>query len=194
MRVECNLIFIVKLNKEGSSWNYGCQKGPVKPAHAQSLMKAFIVRLQNHRTLRKPAYSNIVTNLQPKTGNVQIKNSDIFHIPALNIDCGYSLEPPRRGGSNEYPQSMFLGRNKKNNEYPCKPQFYYIKWGLRGWKLYRRVFVMYIEYMDEQREAWSGCVDLKVDLGQLFIQGIRAIYLLCASFVFSSFHVSLSGP
>ena len=24
-----------------------------------------------------------------------------------NIDCGYSLEPPRRGGSNKYPQSMF---------------------------------------------------------------------------------------
>ena len=27
-----------------------------------------------------------------------------------NIDCGYSLEP--RGGSNEYPQFMFLRRNK----------------------------------------------------------------------------------
>ena len=24
-----------------------------------------------------------------------------------NIDCGYSLEPPLRGGSNVYPQSMF---------------------------------------------------------------------------------------
>ena len=24
-----------------------------------------------------------------------------------NIDCGYSLEPPRRGGSNVYPQAMF---------------------------------------------------------------------------------------
>ena len=24
-----------------------------------------------------------------------------------NIDCGYSLEPSRRGGSNVYPQSMF---------------------------------------------------------------------------------------
>ena len=24
-----------------------------------------------------------------------------------NIDCRYSLEPPRRGGSNEYPHSMF---------------------------------------------------------------------------------------
>ena len=39
--------------------------------------------------------------------NFQIKNSDIFHIFAQNIDCGYSLEPPRRGGSNEYPQSIF---------------------------------------------------------------------------------------
>ena len=28
-------------------------------------------------------------------------------ISVQNIDCGYSLEPPRRGGSNEYPQSMF---------------------------------------------------------------------------------------
>ena len=40
------------------------------------------------------------------------KNSDIFHISAQNIDCGYSLEPPRWGSSNEYPQSMFLSRNK----------------------------------------------------------------------------------
>ena len=31
----------------------------------------------------------------------------IFLISAQNKDCGYSLEPPRRGGSNEYPQSMF---------------------------------------------------------------------------------------
>ena len=31
----------------------------------------------------------------------------IFHISAQNIDCGYSLEPRRRGGSNDYPQSMF---------------------------------------------------------------------------------------
>ena len=58
-----------------------------------------------------------------KTENFQIKKSDIFHISAQNIDCGYSLEPPRRGGSNEYPQSMFLSRNKKNNVYPVNPSF-----------------------------------------------------------------------
>ena len=75
--------------------------------------------------------------------NFQMKNSDIFLISAQNIDCGYSLEPPRWGGSNEYPQSMFLSRNKKNNVYPCKPQFYYIKLGFMGGpKLYRHVFMM----------------------------------------------------
>ena len=30
-----------------------------------------------------------------------------------NIDCGYSLEPPRRGGSNVYPQSMFGAKTRK---------------------------------------------------------------------------------
>ena len=38
---------------------------------------------------------------------------------------------------------MFLSRNKKNNEYPCKPQFMYKKWGLRGSKLYTHVFLMH---------------------------------------------------
>ena len=43
-----------------------------------------------------------------KLKRIQIKkNSYIFHISVQNIDCGYSLETPRRGGSNEYPQSMF---------------------------------------------------------------------------------------
>ena len=65
----------------------------------------------------------------------EIKNSDVFQISAQNIDCGYSLDPPRRGGSNEYPQSMFLSRYKKNNVYPWKLQFYYIKVGFKGVKI-----------------------------------------------------------
>ena len=59
------------------------------------------------QTLRKHAYSNLLKILPPKLENFQIKFFDIFHISAQNIDCGYSLEPPRRGGSNEYPQFMF---------------------------------------------------------------------------------------
>ena len=37
----------------------------------------------------------------------------IFLFSLGNIDCGYSLEPPRRGGSNEYPQPMFLAEVRK---------------------------------------------------------------------------------
>ena len=52
------------------------------------------------------------------------KNSDIFHISTQSLDCGYSLEPSRRGGSNEYPQSMFLSRNKNKKMYtPVNPSF-----------------------------------------------------------------------
>ena len=73
--------------------------------------------------LRKHAYSNILKILQPKKENFQVKNSDIFHISAQSIDCEYSLEPPRRGGSNEYPQSMFLVEIRKIMYTPVNPSF-----------------------------------------------------------------------
>ena len=73
--------------------------------------------------------------LPPKKWKFSDKNSDIFHISAQNIDKWYSLEPPRRGGSKEYPQSMFLSRNKKNNVYSCIPQFYYTKARFKGVKI-----------------------------------------------------------
>ena len=60
--------------------------------------------------LRKHAYSNILTILQPKTENFQIKNCDIFHISTQTIYCGYSLEPPRRGGSNGYHNLCFFAK------------------------------------------------------------------------------------
>ena len=84
------------------------------------------------KIITKTRLFKYIENLPPETESFQIKRSDIFHISALNIDCGYSLEPPGRGDSNEYQQSMFLSRNKKTNVYPCKPQFYYIKVGFKG--------------------------------------------------------------
>ena len=55
----------------------------------------------------KHAYPYKLKILSPKNENSPIKNSDIFHISAQNIDCGYSLELHWWGSSNEYPQSMF---------------------------------------------------------------------------------------
>ena len=81
-------------------------------------------------SLREQAYSNILKILPPTNESFQMKNSKIFHISAQNIDCGYSLEPPRR-----VPTIYVLSRNKKNNVYPCKPEFYYIKVGFKGVKI-----------------------------------------------------------
>ena len=87
------------------------------------------------RSISKTRLFKYIEIFTTKKGKFSDKKCDIFHISAQNIDCGYSLEPPRRGGSNEYPQSMFLSRNKKNNVYPFKPQFYYIKVGFKGVKI-----------------------------------------------------------
>ena len=81
-----------------------------------------------------------------------------FPISAQNIDCGYSLEPPPRGGSNEYPQSMFLSTNKKNNVYPCKPQFYHIKVGFKGVK------IIQVCSCDGCDNCFKSCFSLWTDL------------------------------
>ena len=51
----------------------------------------------------------------------------IFIISAENMDCGYSLEPPHRGGSNEYPQSMFSADTLKISEY-FYPKIFIVWW------------------------------------------------------------------
>ena len=62
-------------------------------------------------------------NFTTKNENFQIKNSDIFHISAQNIDCRYLSEPPQQGSSNEYPQSMFQAEIRKIMYIPVNPTF-----------------------------------------------------------------------
>ena len=80
-----------------------------------------VVKKKNLRKLAHAIYREFLSRL--KIENFQLKNYDIFLIFAPNIDCGYKLEPPRRGGSNEYPQSMFWSKNKKNRYTPANPSF-----------------------------------------------------------------------
>ena len=83
-------------------------------------------------TLKDKVYANVevgifpsrIALLSPSGKHVRAMNTPLephFYIAKLvyggvtyfflfllqNIDCGYSLEPPRRGGSNVYPQFMF---------------------------------------------------------------------------------------
>ena len=59
-----------------------------------------------------------------------------------NIDCGYPLEPPPRGGSNEYPNLCFEHKYEKYQKFLCENfQFLEVKFCIY---LNRRVFVMCI--------------------------------------------------
>ena len=83
-----------------------------------SLFKAYATYITKTRLFK---YIENFTTI--KIENFQIKNLDIFHMSAQNIDCGYSLEPPRRGGSNEYPQSTFGTEIRKIMYTPVNPSF-----------------------------------------------------------------------
>ena len=94
-----------------------------------SLPNWLLRRLQ----LKYSHYENLpMQYTEIKISKISLDVFDIFLIFAQNIDCGYSLEPPRRGGSNEYPQSMFWSKNKKNMYSPAYPTFANIKVGFKG--------------------------------------------------------------
>ena len=69
-------------------------------------------------TLRKHAYSNIL-KIHHQSWKFSDKKSDIFHISAgAVLTSTHNL--------------CFWAEIRKNNVYPCKPQFYYIKVGFKG--------------------------------------------------------------
>ena len=75
--------------------------------------------------LWKRAYSNILKISPPKTESFQIKNSDVFifllkiYIVGTHLNC--LTEAVLTSTHN-----LYFSRNKKNNVYICKPQFYYM--------------------------------------------------------------------
>ena len=101
-----------------------------------SVFDVLLYYKRNKKSLSwKHAYSNILKILPTENENFQIRNSDIFFIPAQNIDCGYSLEPPQWGGSTEYPQYNYVRAQKRKIMYtPVNPSFT-IKNGVKGVKI-----------------------------------------------------------
>ena len=55
----------------------------------------------------------------------------IFLISAQNKDCGYPLEPPHRGGSNEYPHSMFWAEMWKISEFLSEQSWVFWWWNFQ---------------------------------------------------------------
>ena len=105
------LLYIVEANK-------GCKK---KSLNILSL-EADLLKAQSNTLQNTPMqYTAIFHGC--KNDNFQFNFFDFFHIFAQNIYCGYALEPPHRGGSNEYPRSMFQSKNKKIMYTPVNPNF-----------------------------------------------------------------------
>ena len=69
--------------------------------------------MRNVTNITKICLFKYTENLTTKKWKCSDKKYDIFLICDQNIDCGYSLEPPRRGYSNEYSQSMFWAEIRK---------------------------------------------------------------------------------
>ena len=93
---------------------------------------------------------------------------DIFLFLHKKICCGYSLEAPRWGASNEYPQHMFLLRNKKNiSTFLLKKMHYLEIWDLfkiqysfsyfmsHNKKIYLRTCVPIIN-SDQPAQLWTA--------------------------------------
>ena len=72
---------------------------------------------------------------------------------AKNIDCGYSFEPPHRGGSNEHPKSLFWAAIRNYQSYLSENfQFLDVKFSIYIY-LNRRVFVMNKTQVTNQRKC-----------------------------------------
>ena len=108
-------LWVVTVEKR-LAWNTAC-KNTYDQQSSRSGCACASTQFEQKRkhSLRKHAYI-ILTPLKPHFYIVKLGFTGVYinFLISAKIDCGYSLEPPRRGGSNEYPQSMFWAEIWKN--------------------------------------------------------------------------------
>ena len=78
-----------------------------------------------------------------KIENVQLKSFHIFLIFAQNIDCGYTLEPPQRGGAEAVLtciHNLCFGAKIRKIGIPQHTPVFYIKVGFKGVFIARTCF------------------------------------------------------
>ena len=87
---------------------------------------------QKKTTTSLQKHAKYMENLTSKNWKFSDKNSDIFSYFCLKHRLWVLDRTTLARRFWRAPQSIFLSRNKKNNVYPCKPQFYCIKVGFKG--------------------------------------------------------------
>ena len=123
------------LSGEETFFRFGRRPFPEKFQWAEKQLEGHKSCLPCMKCITKTRLFKYIENVSTKKRKLPDEKFWYFHISIQNIDCGYLLELSQWGSSNKYPQSMFLGRNKKISVYPCKPQFYCIKVGFKRVKI-----------------------------------------------------------
>ena len=143
-------------------WCVLCEKG------RWQVWWGVMVSIYLSRNIRKTCPYNF-DPLKPHFYIVKLGFTGVYIIVFLfllkNIDCGYSLEPPQWGGSNECLQSMFWAEIWNISEFVTENfQFLVTKFSIY---LNRRVFVMTSENvpltMCAQRRFRSTCAFAQSD-------------------------------
>ena len=98
------------------------QQAKTDPDYLMTIKDIEVKTYSSLRTLTHAIYREFFHKQKLKK-SLEIFFFYILNIFAQNIDCGYTLEPPRRGGSNEYPQYMFWIKSKRNRYAPAYPSF-----------------------------------------------------------------------
>ena len=73
-----------------------------------------------------------------------VERTVVFLFLLKNIDCGYSLEPPHRGGSNGYPQSMFRANYENYQNFSSESFHFFFFFEKFSIYMNMRVFVMHL--------------------------------------------------
>ena len=104
-----------------------------------------------------------------------------------NIDCGYSLEPPHRGGSNKYPQSMFWAEIWKISEFFLSENFQFLEVEFSIY-LNRRVFVMRRLKMSHLLRMRRLKMSHLLRMRRLKMSRLMGIYSVCHSVLIFDCH------
>ena len=113
------------------NWDYACARTRSRCQWICSLLRLLHSASHLFRYIITKTYLYNFDHLKPHFYIVKLgwQGYTLFFLFLFkNIECGYSLEPPRRGGSNEYTQSIFWAEIWKISDFFYLKSFSFWRW------------------------------------------------------------------
>ena len=124
---------LIKATQKQTSLTQDIKKNHKKVPPISYLDHPFTFRIK----LRKLAHAIYTDYFQKQKLKISLKYFDIFNVFAQNIQCRYTLKPPRRGGSFlTSTHNLCFGAKIRKICKPLHTPFCYIKVGYKGIYMY----------------------------------------------------------